>query len=100
MGENHFGPAPSAVYGAVLMMSALSWFILQTLIVRAQGDGGVLKRALGADWKGKLSPVLYLLGIVSSFCVTGLAQAMYLVAALMWLVPDRRIERALAHDTP
>ena len=59
---------------------------------------GVLKRALGSDWKGKLSPVLYLVGIVSSFCVTGLAQAMYLVAALIWLVPDRRIEKVLAHE--
>ena len=98
MGENHFGAVPSAVYGGVLLMAALSWFILQTLIVRAQGPDSLLKRALGSDWKGKLSPVLYLAGIVSSFCVTGLAQAIYLVAALIWLVPDRRIEKALAHD--
>jgi len=97
MGENHFGPLPSAAYGVVLLMAAVSWFILQTLIVRAQGDDGVLKRALGSDWKGKLSPVLYLVGIVSSFFVPGLAQAMYLVAALIWLVPDRRIEKALVH---
>jgi hypothetical protein len=81
-----------------LMMAALAWFILQTLIVRAQGQDGVLRRALGADWKGKLSPLLYLLGIVASFCVTGLAQAIYLLAALIWLVPDRRIEKALAHE--
>ena len=100
MGENHFGPAPSAVYGVVLMAAAVSWFILQTTIVRAQGENGVLKRALGSDWKGKLSPVLYLVGIVSSFCVPGLAQAMYLIAALIWLVPDRRIERVLAHGQP
>ena len=98
MGENHFGAMPSAAYGAVLMMAALSWFVLQTLIVRAQGAGGVLKRAIGADWKGKVSPVLYLVGIVSSFCVTGLAQAMYLIAALIWLVPDRRIEKALVRE--
>ena len=97
MGENHFGAVPSAAYGVVLMMSALSWFILQTSIVRAQGRDGVLARALGVDWKGKLSPVLYLGGIVSAFWVTGLAQAIYLVAALIWLVPDRRIERALTH---
>ncbi len=99
MGENHFGPVPSAVYGGGLMLCALSWFILQTLIVRAQGPESVLARALGADWKGKLSPALYLAGIVSSFCVVGLAQAMYLIAALIWLVPDRRIEKALAHET-
>ena len=99
MGENHFGPVPSAVYGGVLMMAALAWFILQTLIVRAQGEDGLLRRALGADWKGRLSPLLYLAGIVAAFCVPGLAQALYLVAALIWLVPDRRIEKVLAHET-
>ena len=98
MGENHFAPVPSAVYGVALLMAAVSWQILQVLIVRAQGKDGVLRRALGSDWKGKLSPVLYVMGIVSAFCVTGLAQAMYLLAALIWLVPDRRIERALAHE--
>jgi uncharacterized membrane protein len=98
MGENHFAPVPSAVYGVALLMAAVAWWILQTLIVRAQGKDGVLRRALGSDWKGKLSPVLYMVGIVSSFFVTGLAQAMYLLAALIWLVPDRRIERALAHE--
>ncbi len=98
MGENHFGPVPSAVYGGVLLMSALAWSVLQMLIVRAQGRDSLLKRALGSDWKGKISPFLYVAGIVSSFCVPGLAQAMYLIAALIWLVPDRRIENALAHD--
>jgi len=98
MGESHFGPMPSAVYGGVLLMSALSWSILQGLIVRAQGRDGVLKRALGSDWKGKVSPVLYFAGVVASFCVTGLAQAMYLIAALIWLVPDRRIEKVLARE--
>jgi uncharacterized membrane protein len=98
MGENHFAPVPSAVYGGVLLMAALAWYILQTLIVRAQGANGVLKRALGSDWKGKLSPVLYLAGVGAAFCVPGLAQAIYLGAALIWLVPDRRIEHALAQD--
>jgi uncharacterized membrane protein len=98
MGENHFAPVPSAVYGGVLLMSALAWVILQTLIVRAQGKDGLLTRALGADWKGKLSPALYLAGIGASFCVPGLAQAIYLVAALIWLVPDRRIEKALVRE--
>jgi len=98
MGENHFGAVPSAAYGLVLLMAALSWFVLQTMIVRAQGRDSLLRRALGSDWKGKLSPLLYLAGIVSSFWVPGLAQAVYLVAALIWLVPDRRIEKALAHD--
>jgi uncharacterized membrane protein len=98
MGENHFAPTPSAVYGVALLMAAISWWILQTLIVRAQGENGVLKRALGSDWKGKLSPWLYAVGIVASFYVAGLAQAIYLLAALIWLVPDRRIEKALAHE--
>ncbi len=98
VGENEFAPMPSAVYGGVLMMAALAWFVLQTLIVRAQGADNLLKRALGADWKGKLSPVLYVAGVVSSFCVPGLAQAIYLAAALIWLVPDRRIEKAIARE--
>jgi uncharacterized membrane protein len=98
MGENHFGPIPSAVYGGVLLMSAVAWFILQTTILRAQGRDGPLGRALGADWKGKLSPLLYVAGVVASFCVPGLAQAIYLAGALIWLVPDRRIEKVLVHD--
>jgi len=98
MGENHFAPMPSAIYGVALLMAALSWWILQRTIMRVQGENGVLRRALGTDWKGKLSPLLYLIGVVASFCVTGLAQALYLLAALIWLVPDRRIEKALAHE--
>jgi uncharacterized membrane protein len=96
MGENHFAALPSAVYGIVLLMSALAYYALQLQIMRAQGPESVLKHALGTDWKGKLSPVLYIAGILSAFCLPGLAQAMYVVAALVWLVPDRRIERALA----
>ena len=95
MGENHFAPLPSAAYGGVLLMAALAWFILQTVIVRSQGPDSPLRRALGSDWKGRLSPVLYVTGIVAAFCLIGLAQAMYLVAALIWLVPDKRIEKAL-----
>jgi uncharacterized membrane protein len=98
MGENHFGAVPSAAYGVVLLMAALSWYILQSLIVRSQGPDSLLRRALGRDWKGRLSPVLYLSGVVASFCVTGLAQAIYLLAALIWLVPDRRIEAALLDE--
>src|SRR5262249_6151572 len=100
MGENQFAPLPSAGYGVVLMMAAIAWFILQTLIVRTQGGSASrLARALGNDWKGRLSPLLYLAGIVASFCVTGLAQAMYLLAALIWLVPDRRLEQVIAGES-
>ncbi len=100
MGENHFAPVPSAVYGGVLLMAALSWYLLQVLIVRAQGADSPLRRALGRDWKGRLSPALYAAGIVASFCVTGLAQAIYFVAALIWLVPDKRIEKVLVEHIP
>ena len=79
----------------VLLMAALAFFILQTVIVRSQGPGSVLERALGSDWKGKLSPIVYLVGIGASFYASGLAQAAYLGAALIWLVPDRRIEKTL-----
>ncbi len=95
MGENHFAPLPSAVYGGVLTMAALSWVVLQSVILRAQGPSSLLNEALDRDWKGRLSPPLYVAGIVASFCVPGLAQALYLVVALVWLVPDRRIEGAL-----
>lgn len=98
MGENHFGPVPSAVYGGVLMLAALAWYILQAMILREEGPGSLLKRALGKDWKGRMSPVLYLCGIIASFCLVGLAQAIYFVAALIWLVPDSRIERALLEE--
>jgi uncharacterized membrane protein len=97
MGENHFAPLPSAAYGVVLLMAALSWYLLQKVIIRSQGPESVLGHALGSDWKGRLSPLMYLGGIVAAFCVPGLAQLLYLAAALVWLVPDRRIERELAH---
>jgi uncharacterized membrane protein len=95
MGENHFAPLPSAVYGGVLLMAAIAWFVLQSAILRVEGPQSLLRQALGHDWKGHLSPVFYLAGIVSSFWVTGLAQGLYLFVALLWLVPDRRIEQAL-----
>jgi uncharacterized membrane protein len=97
MGENHFAPLPSAVYGIVLLMAALAWYILQTVIIRSQGPDSLLQHALGRDWKGRLSPFMYLAGIVAAYCLPGLAQLLYFAAALVWLVPDRRIERELAH---
>jgi uncharacterized membrane protein len=96
-GENHFAALPSALYGVVLLMAALAWYVLQSVIVRSQGPDSLLRHALGSDWKGRLSPVLYLAGIAAAFCAPGLAQLLYLVAALIWFIPDRRIERELAH---
>jgi uncharacterized membrane protein len=97
MGENHFAPATLAVYGAVLLMAAVAYFILQNrLITLNGGPDAPLAQAVGRDWKGKLSPVLYGVGIASSFVLPWLAGAIYVGVALMWLVPDRRIERTLA----
>jgi uncharacterized membrane protein len=96
MGENHFTSLPSALYGAVLLLAAIAYYILQRLIVNEQGGGeSKLAKALGKDWKGKLSPVLYAIAIGVSFVRPGIAGCIYVVVALMWLVPDKRIERVV-----
>jgi uncharacterized membrane protein len=95
MGENHFAPLPSAAYGFVLLMAAIAYYVLQLRIIAADGPDSVLRRAVGRDWKGKLSPLLYLVAIGSAFVVHWLAQAIYVAVALLWLVPDRRIERVI-----
>jgi uncharacterized membrane protein len=100
MGENHFEAAPSALYGAVLLMSAIAYYILQSLIIASQGPESFLRRAVGRDWKGKLSPVVYLLGILVAFRAPSVSQALYALVALIWLVPDRRIEKQLAGERP
>ena len=97
MGENHFAPMPSALYGGVLLMAAIAYLILQQTLIAIEGQASVLKTAIGSDWKGKLSPLVYVVAIVSTFWVQWLAQAMYVLVALVWLVPDRRIERTLEH---
>ena len=100
MGENHFAPATLAVYGGILLAAAVAYSMLQNrLIALNGGPNSPLARAVGHDWKGKLSPVLYLLGIASSFWLPWLAGAIYVAVALLWLVPDRRIERTL-QSTP
>jgi len=96
MGENHFAPAPTALYGAVLLMAAIAYWILQQRIIASQGPGSILGRAIGTDWKGRLSPLLYVVAIVAAPWQRGLSEALYVLVALLWLVPDRRIERALA----
>ena len=97
MGENHFASTPSALYGVVLLMAAVAYWVLQQTIIAADGPASVLKSAVGNDWKGKLSPLLYVLAIASTFLVQWLAQALYILMALIWLLPDRRIEHALEH---
>ena len=96
MGENHFAPGPSALYGFVLLMAGAAYWTLQQVIIAAQGPGSVLKKAVGRDWKGKMSPFLYAVAIATTLWSTWIAQAIYVVVALIWLVPDRRIEHALA----
>ena len=96
MGENHFAAVPSAVYGGVLFMAAVAYWILQQTIIASQGDKSLLKVALGSDWKGKSSPVVYAAGMVSAFWSPTLAQSLYVLVALVWLIPDARIEKALA----
>ncbi len=98
MGENHFAAAPVAVYGLVLLMASIAYYILQLLIIASQGPGSLLKKAIGGDWKGKSSPVLYFLAIIVAFWSRWLAMGIYVLVALMWLVPDRRIERVLSHE--
>jgi len=92
MGENHFTAVPTALYAAVLLMAAIAYYLLQQTIVRAQGEDSILKQAIGNDWKGKLSPVLYILAITVSFYFSWVAQGILVIAALIWLIPDKRIE--------
>jgi uncharacterized membrane protein len=96
MGENHFAAAPMVLYGVVLLLSAIAYRVLQACIVRVQGNESVLAKAVGRDFKGKLSLVLYVAAVGLAFVIPWLAGAIYVVVALMWLVPDRRIERVLA----
>jgi len=98
IGENHFSPAPSVLYGVVLLMAATAYWILQQAIIAAQGRDSLLKKAVGMDWKGKLSPVLYSIGIGVAFHSPRLAQGVYVLVAVLWFVPDRRIENVLVHE--
>jgi uncharacterized membrane protein len=96
MGENHFTGVPSALYGVVLLMAAIAYYLLQQAIIRAQGADSILKEAIGRDWKGKLSPVLYIAAIVATLRFSWMAQTIFVIGAQIWLIPDRRIEKRLA----
>src|SRR5262249_33074667 len=100
MSEHHFPPTPTAVYGIVLLAAAIAYLILQTPLLRAEGEQSRLRAAIGSDLKGKISPFLYCLGIGLAFVNRWISLAMYVAVALIWLVPDRRVERHLtAHHT-
>ena len=96
MGENHFTTVPTAVYGTVLLLAAIAYYLLQSVIIAGHGCDTRLATAIGRDFKGKLSPVLYALAVAAAFFRPWISCALYVFVALMWLVPDRRIERLLA----
>lgn len=95
MGENHFTSAPMALYGFVLLMAAIAYFILEHTIIASQGKDSILAKAIGRDLKGKISPILYAIAIPAAFYKPWISPCLYVFVALIWLIPDRRIERAL-----
>ena len=96
MGENHFSAAPTALYGLVLLLAAIAYRILQQLIIAAQGRDSVLKKAIGSDWRGRLSPIAYAIAIPMAFVSRWVSLGTYLFVALVWLIPDKHIEKALS----
>ena len=100
MGENHFTALPTATYGVVLLMAAIAYVLLEHAIIRTHGPDSILKKAVGRDWKGKISLVLYLVAIGSTLWMPWVAEALFIAAALIWLVPDRRIENVLIAKQP
>jgi uncharacterized membrane protein len=95
MSEHRFPPVPTAVYGVVLLAAAIAYYLLQTTLLRAEGEHSRLRIAIGSDVKGKISPLLYCLGIGLAFAERWIGLAVYVAVALMWLIPDRRLERHL-----
>ena len=93
--ENHLASTPTAVYGFVLLMAAIAYYILQSAIIAQQGPGSLLAAAIGRDWKGKISPLVYLAAIPLAFVTPLISDSLYVAVALLWLIPDRRIERVL-----
>jgi TMEM175 potassium channel family protein len=96
MGENDFAAGPTAAYGVVLLLAAIAYYILQGRILTLEGPDSVLAQAVGSDWKGKVSPFLYAVAIPSAFVQPAIAGSLYVTVALIWLIPDRRIERRIA----
>jgi uncharacterized membrane protein len=93
MGENHFAQIPTLIYGTILLLAAIAYYILQSLIIKTEGKDSLLVKAIGKDIKGKASPILYSTAILSVFISPWIAQAIYVLVALIWLVPDKRIEK-------
>ena len=97
MGANHYAAVPTALYGIVMVLAAIAYQSLEYVIIRAQGEGSRLEQAIGPDRKGKVSLVLYLAAIPAAFVSPTISHALYIAVALVWLVPDRRIERVAAN---
>ncbi len=98
MAENHFAANPLGLYGINLLMAAISYYILQTIILKIHGKDGTLSKAIGRDIKGKMSPVMYIVAIIFSFYNQWVSAALYVAVALMWLIPDKRIERTINNE--
>jgi uncharacterized membrane protein len=98
LGENHFAAMPTALYGTVLFMAAIAYWILRTTIIWQQGEGSLLAKAVGRDFKGRISPVIYVVAILLAFVDHRIANGLYVLVAIMWIVPDRRIERVLVNS--
>jgi TMEM175 potassium channel family protein len=96
MGESHLAPGPTAVYGVILVLAAIAYLLLQHAILRQEGPDSTLAAAIGRDWKGKISPLIYAVAILVAFVRPWMAGGLYVVAAVMWLIPDRRIERRVS----
>jgi TMEM175 potassium channel family protein len=96
LGDNHLAPVPTAAYGVVMLLAAIAYYVLQTIIIRSQGAHSKLASAVGGDVKGRVSPLVYAAAIPLSFVNERIADALYVAVALIWLVPDRRIEKVIA----
>lgn len=95
LGESGVAPAPTAVYGFVLLMAGIAYYVLQRTIINQQGPRSILATAIGGDWKGKLSPALYFIAVPTAFVNPWISTGLYVFIALIWFIPDRRIERML-----
>lgn len=98
MGENNFAQKPLALYGFIMLMAAMAYYILQTIIIKSHGADSVLAKAIGKDIKGKISPVLYTMGIIFSWINTWISGAVFVLVAFIWLIPDKRIERIIKSE--
>ena len=98
MGQNHVAEVPTALYGVVLLMAGVAYYVLQKTIIRADGPHSTVREALGRDVKGKASPAIYLLGTALAFVQPWMSVSLYVFVALMWLIPDRRLEAQFVHD--